>query len=98
MLFHVQMAVRLPRDMDPTAVKRLQAQEKEVARQLQVDGTWLHLWRVAGTVENVSIFEVAGPDELHEVLNSLPLYPFMDVTVTALSHHPGAIVTEDSRG
>ncbi|MFD6286860.1 muconolactone Delta-isomerase [Streptomyces sp. NPDC060205] len=93
MLFHVHIALKLPRDIAPETLTRLQAMEKEVARQLQVDGTWLHLWRVAGKSENLSIFEVADADQLHEVLSSLPLYPFMELTVTALSRHPGAIAT-----
>ncbi|MFF2385744.1 muconolactone Delta-isomerase [Streptomyces sp. NPDC058108] len=93
MLFHVHIALKLPRDIDTETLTRLQVKEKEVARQLQVDGTWLHLWRVAGKSENLSIFEVADAEQLHEVLSSLPLYPFMELTVTALSRHPGAIAT-----
>jgi muconolactone D-isomerase len=37
------------------------------------------------------VFKVNDPAELHEVLNSLPLYPFMEVEVTALCHHPGSL-------
>jgi muconolactone D-isomerase len=48
-----------------------------------------HLWRVAGKYANVSVFDVESADDLHEILNSLPLYPFMDIEVTALCHHPG---------
>jgi len=50
-----------------------------------------HLWRVAGKFSNISIFDVADPAELHEVLNSLPLYPFMHVEVTALCRHPDSL-------
>jgi muconolactone D-isomerase len=32
-----------------------------------------------------------SPAELHEILNSLPLYPFMEVDVTALCHHPESL-------
>jgi muconolactone delta-isomerase len=61
---------------------------------LQEQGKWLHLWRVAGKFANVSIFDVESPAELHEILNSLPLYPFIEVDVTALCHHPGAIAPD----
>jgi muconolactone D-isomerase len=91
MLFHVTMTVRIPHDADPDAVTRLSSQEHERAKQLQVEGKWLHLWRVAGRYANVSIFEVESPAELHAVLNSLPLYPFMEVEVAALCHHPGSL-------
>jgi muconolactone D-isomerase len=55
----------------------------------------MHLWRVAGKYANVSIFAVDGPAELHEILNSLPLYPFMEIEVTALCHHPGSLKPDD---
>jgi muconolactone D-isomerase len=91
MLFHVNMTVRIPHDVDPDKVKEVSAREHARAKELQLEGKWLHLWRVAGTYANVSIFDVESPAELHELLNSLPLYPFMEVEVTALCHHPGSL-------
>jgi muconolactone D-isomerase len=91
MLFHVYIDVRIPHDADPQQVKRLGAQEHERAKLLQRQGKWLHLWRVAGKFANVSIFDVESPAELHEILSSLPLYPFMEVDVTALCRHPGSL-------
>ena len=32
-----------------------------------------------------------SPAELHDILNSLPFYPFMEIDVTALCRHPGAL-------
>jgi muconolactone D-isomerase len=94
MLFHVYIKVRIPHDADPEQVKKLGTLEHEHAKALQEHGKWLHLWRVAGKFANVSIFDVESPAELHEILNSLPLYPFMEVDVTALCHHPGAIAPD----
>jgi muconolactone D-isomerase len=91
MLFHVFITVRVPYDADTEQVKRLAELEHERAKTLQEQGKWLHLWRVAGKFANVSIFDVESPAELHEILNSLPLYPFMEVEVTALCQHPGSI-------
>jgi muconolactone D-isomerase len=91
MLFHVRIDVRIPRDLDPEALKKLQEDEHERAKELQLQGKWTHLWRVAGKFSNVSIFDVEDPTELHEVLNSLPLYPFMQIEVTALCKHPGSL-------
>jgi muconolactone D-isomerase len=91
MLFHVFITVRVPYDADTEQVKRLAELEHERAKILQEQGKWLHLWRVAGKFANVSIFDVESPAELHEILNSLPLYPFMEVEVTALCQHPGSI-------
>jgi muconolactone D-isomerase len=91
MLFYVRMDVSIPRDIDPEKLKELSEHEHERARELQLQHKWIHLWRVAGKYTNVSIFSVESPVELHEILNSLPLYPFMEVEVAALCHHPGSL-------
>jgi muconolactone D-isomerase len=91
MLFHVSINVRIPHDADPDKIKQLGAQEHERAKELQLQGKWLHLWRVAGKYANVSVFDVESADELHEILSSLPLYPFMEIDVNALCRHPGSL-------
>jgi len=91
MLFHVNMEVRIPPGADPDKIKQLGALEHERASKLQLQGKWLHLWRVVGKFANVSVFEVESPAELHDILSSLPFYPFMKVEVTALCRHPGAV-------
>ncbi len=91
MLFHVHINVQVPYDADPEKLKKLSSREHERAKELQLKRKWIHLWRVAGKYANISIFDVESPAELHEILNSLPLYPFMEVDVTALCHHPGSL-------
>jgi muconolactone D-isomerase len=91
MLFHVGITVRIPHGADADEIQKLSAREHERAKELQLQRKWLHLWRVAGKYANISVFEVDSPAELHEILNSLPLYPFMEVEVTALCRHPGAL-------
>jgi muconolactone D-isomerase len=91
MLFHVGITVRIPHDADANEIQKLSAREHERAKELQLQRKWLHLWRVAGKFANISVFDVDSPAELHEILNSLPLYPFMEVEVTALCRHPGAL-------
>jgi muconolactone D-isomerase len=91
MLFHVTISVRIPHDIDPEKIKELGALEHERAAELQRQGKWLHLWRVVGQWSNVSIFKVESPLELHELLESLPLHPYMETDVKALCRHPGAL-------
>jgi muconolactone D-isomerase len=91
MLFHVRITVRIPHNADANEVTALSVQEHERASELQLQGKWLHLWRVAGKYANISVFDVESPAELHEILNSLPLYRFMEIEVTALCRHPGAL-------
>ena len=91
MLYHVRMDVRVPHDIDPAGFDRLKALEKERAQALQHQGKWRHLWRIAGAYANVSVFDVADHDELHAILSTLPLFPFMDIAVLPLARHPSAI-------
>ncbi|HEY8590731.1 MAG TPA: muconolactone Delta-isomerase [Naasia sp.] len=91
MLFMAEMEVRIPHDLPAPEAEALKAREKSLAQELQRDGRWLHLWRVAGRYANVSIFDVASVDELHELLSGLPLFPFMEIRVTPLARHPSAI-------
>lgn len=91
MLFQVEMVVRLPHDMPAETADALKKKERELAQSLQASGKWRHLWRVAGRYANVSIFDVGNAQELHDILSSLPLFPFMEISVTALCRHPSAI-------
>lgn len=93
MLFQVRMDVRLPPDMDADLRAGILARERAYSHELQRSGTWLHLWRIVGMHSNVSIFDVAGNDELHEVLSGLPLFAYMDITVTPLATHPSDLAT-----
>jgi muconolactone D-isomerase len=91
MLFHVTMEVNLPPDMPEAEANDIKTREKAYAQDLMRKGKWPHIWRVAGRYANVSIFDVADNDELHALLSGLPLFPYMDIQVTALARHPSAI-------
>jgi muconolactone D-isomerase len=91
MLFQVQITVRVPHYVDREQIRALSAAETELARDLQRKGKWLHIWRIAGKWANTSIFNVDDADELHDILSSLPLFPYMEIEVTALSRHPASI-------
>ena len=91
MLFHVKMDVAIPHDLDPGQRAELLSAEKTRALELQGTGTWVHLWRVVGHYSNISIFDVRDTAELHNLLWSLPLFPFLTVQVTALTEHPSAL-------
>ena len=93
MPFLVQMEVRLPHDMPADVADDLRAREKERAAEIQRSGKWPELWRVVGRYANVSLFDVESGAELHELLTSPPLFPYMDIEVTALIRHPSKIDT-----
>jgi muconolactone D-isomerase len=95
MLFLVEMQVRLPSDMAPDLAEKLKREEKDLAQSLQRAGKWRHLWRIVGRYANVSVFDVESNDELHTILISLPLFPYMEIRVTPLAQHPSAITLID---
>ncbi len=94
MLFHVTMTVKVPYDIDPASLSDLNAREHTRAAELQRQRKWLFLWRVAGQRANISIFDVESPLELHDILESLPLRPFMEIETTALCRHPGSLADD----
>lgn len=91
MLFAVKMDVDLPVEMDPEVKADTLAREKDYSQQLQRDGEWVHIWRLAGRYSNLSVFDVADNERLHEILWNLPLFPYMNVEVTPLATHPSDI-------
>lgn len=92
MLYLVHMTVNIPSTLAPEEAARIKAEEKAYSQELQRAGKWPHLWRVVGEYANYSVFDVASNDELHDTLSRLPLFPFMQITVTALAKHPSSIV------
>ena len=91
MLYQVKMEVLPPHGLDPAEFERLKAEEKARAQALQRELKWVHLWRVAGQYANVSVFDVRDHDELHAILSTLPLFPYMVIDVTPLARHPSAL-------
>ncbi|PXW30914.1 muconolactone Delta-isomerase [Nocardia sp. 348MFTsu5.1] len=90
-LFHVRMDVDIPLDLDPGLRTQTLAKEKAYSQDLQRQGKWVHIWRIAGKYSNVSIFDVESPDELHDLLWNLPLFPYMTIDIMPLAKHPSSI-------
>lgn len=96
MLYHVKMDVNIPLDFDKQKIGEIKATEKAYSQKLQQEGKWRHLWRISGQYSNISIFDVASNEELHNILQGLPLYPFMTIQVMPLNRHPSSIRDDDS--
>lgn len=95
MLFHVRMDVRIPPDFDPIRADELKRVERDRAQALLKQGKWRHLWRIAGQYSNFSVFDVETVQELHDIISTLPLFPFMTIAVTPLCRHPSSIRDDD---
>ena len=95
MLFHVRMDVNIPKDMPVEQANEIKAVEKAYSQQLQQQGKWRHIWRITGQYSNISIFDVESNEELHTILQGLPLYTYKQIEVMALNRHPSSIREDD---
>lgn len=86
--FLVCIVNNIPADTPPDTRDSLVAAEAERARSLVDEGIIVRLWRIPGRRQNVGLWSAASADELHNAIASLPMYPYLDVTVTPLAAHP----------
>lgn len=88
MLYAVKMDVAIPHDLDPGERADKVAREKALCHELQRSGEWAQIHRIVGAYSNISIFDVESNERMHEILWSLPLFPYMQVEVWPLATHP----------
>lgn len=91
MLYLIHMIVDIPDSLPAEEAARIKAEEKAYSQDLQRSGKWPHIWRVVGQYANYSVFDVESNEELHNLLSALPLFPYMQISVTPLATHPSAI-------
>lgn len=68
--------------------KQLRDQEAACSRELANSGILSRLWRVPGRRENWGIWQADDCDQLHNALYSLPLFPYLTITIHPLCSHP----------
>ena len=88
MEFLVRSENRLPPEFPAERRTELRAAERSRAVELRAAGILKRLWRVPGRNATIGLYEAADPAELHDALMSLPMAPWLDVTVEPLALHP----------
>jgi len=88
MRFMLNIRVQLPGEWTAEQRADIIRRETETAVELIKRGILRRIWRIVGALANFSIWETKSPEELHQVLQSLPMYPFMTITVTPIIKHP----------
>jgi muconolactone D-isomerase len=88
MEFLVHIEVELPPDMPSDERSALIEAESVRGRELIRDGKLKRIWRIPGRRANVSLYECRDATELHALVSSLPLFPWLDIEVEALAEHP----------
>jgi muconolactone D-isomerase len=86
--FLVQVRVNLPAAIEPTVRAELLSAELARGRELVAAGVIYRIWRVPGALANVAVWRAANATVLHDLLTSLPLFLYADISVTALAAHP----------
>jgi muconolactone D-isomerase len=88
MEFLVQITLQIPPSVAAERVAELFAAERKRGRELQASGTIQRIWRIPGSLNNAGIWQALDATELHDAISSLPMFPFMQATVTPLAVHP----------
>jgi muconolactone D-isomerase len=79
---------RLPADTPAAERERLRAAERERAMELRAAGVLRKLWRTPGSAGTVALYDCRDATHLHEALSSLPMFPWMEVSIEPLAEHP----------
>ncbi len=98
MLFMVNIEVSIPADLPQKDKDDLRTRENSRAMELIHAKKIRRIWRIVGQVANFSVWEADSPEELHANLGSLPMYPYMKVSVTPLIQHPATEAYSKTHG
>lgn len=88
MEFLVHIVIQPPDFLEATALGRLREAEAARASELANSGVLLRLWREPGRWANWGLWAARNEADLEAALGSLPLRPYMGVTVHPLEAHP----------
>ncbi|GLX51855.1 hypothetical protein Shyhy01_48050 [Streptomyces hygroscopicus subsp. hygroscopicus] len=87
--FLVEITTSVPEGTTQEQVAERRAAEAVRARELAATGHLVRLWRPVGETRSIGVWRAADEAELDEkVLGTLPLRPWMSLTVTPLESHP----------
>jgi muconolactone D-isomerase len=87
MEFLARIEQNISPDTDPERLALVKAAEAVRGRELVDAGKLRRIWRIPGRRAVYALYRVESAEELHEILSSLTLFPWMYIEVTALSAH-----------
>jgi muconolactone delta-isomerase len=98
MEFLVRSTTSFPPHLSADDIRDLRAEERSLAMRLRADGVLKRLWRLPGKQGTLGLYETQDATHLHDVLTSLPLFPYLTVEVEALATHPQELLPEVLNG
>jgi muconolactone D-isomerase len=87
----VDFTTTVPEGTSDEELERRVSGEGARVAELAADGHVLRVWKPLpddGRRRAVGLYRAADDSELERILASLPLYPWMEIEVQALSEHP----------
>ena len=98
MLFLIHFEVTVPADTPAELKEQLRQSEHARAFEFIEAGKLRRIWRPVGTADTCCMWEADSLEELHAAVRSLPLYPYMKLSVTPLVEHPVAVAWKKEHG
>ena len=86
--FLVRARNRLPRDFPAHLREEMRTGERAIAARWRAEGMLQRLWRVPGRTDWVGLYTADDATVLHDALATLPMYPWLEITVEPLATHP----------
>jgi muconolactone D-isomerase len=87
--FIVEITTTIPDGTDPSEVDARRAAEAVRAKELTSSGKLVRLWRPVGELRSIGLWRAEDEADLREhMLDTLPLRPWMKLTITAVQPHP----------
>jgi muconolactone D-isomerase len=91
MEYLVEFIITIPDDASPPVIEQRQAGETTRVAELAAQGHAVRVWQPLpedGRRRALGLYRAASDEELEAILDSLPLRPWMEISVTALAEHP----------
>ena len=87
--FLVEIITTIPDGTEQAEVDSRRRAEAARAAELAAAGNLVRLWRPVGELRSIGLWRAEDEADLHaHVLGTLPLRPWMSLTVTAVQPHP----------
>jgi len=99
MEFLVEFDVNVPFGAPASEVEARTSAESSAAANLVDRGHLVRLWKLPvapGETKALGLYRAANQAQLAELLAALPLYDWMQITVTPLEHHPNDPAPEET--
>ncbi len=87
----VEFKTTIPDDAPPAEIEQRLAGETTRVAELAAQGHALRVWKPLpedGRRRALGLYRATSDEELEAILDSLPLRPWMEISVTALAEHP----------